>query len=584
MTWSWRLIEERVGGRHAISLRIFLIGAPFWIVGFVSNEPLAYDSPLNAALVLGAAALGQVFMGLVLLLAHFSVARNRKTKPVSLWVMAVVWAAAGSARIIAIVFTFDALNLANDISLATRIFVGATMAVVGYGLASYGMDALDRFRNERALILADLIDSEEQLAAHRATVETMKGALIQQVDSRLKESQAFSAVNLDRLEKSLVNRSDAKPELDELRSLSEKTWQTISQELWEKAPHVAPKIKVSEVLALFARSGPFRVPFFVVIAPFLFLLVYVRVFDPLPATVITMAWLGASVTASLVLNWLLARLTRLVNLAVVISVVAMMLSSVPLLAVTRVSGIGPEDPLRVIAIHALTLMMMMLLALFPTIARAGQQILANLHRHIDQATIEKLHVESQLTIASKKLASRLHGDVRGNFLASVLKLQKHIESDDIQGARETIERLRQMLSEAIEWNPEQTAGEEREQLAQFLTNWSALVDISFDKPLDAIPAEFMPVIHTIVVDAVTNAVRHGSADWIRISFTLEGADGVLSILNNGREKQTGRVGLGTLNLNQIAGDQWSRFTNDQDMTQLVVRLERNRLGSLTSRA
>jgi signal transduction histidine kinase len=584
MTWSWRLIQERVCGRHAISLPIFLISVPFWIVGFVSNEPLAYESPQNAMLILAIAAVGQVLMGITLLLAHFSVARKRKTKPVSIWVMATVWAAAGSVRIIAIVVAFEAFNLANEIPLATRLGVGATMAVVGYGLASYGMDALDRFRNERALILADLIESEEQLAAHRATVATMEGALIEQVNSRLRASQAFSAVNLDRLEKSLANRTDAKPELEELRSLSEKTWQTISQELWEKAPHGAPKIKVSEALALFARSGPFRVPFFVAAAPFLFLLVYGRVFDTIPGAVITMAWLGGTVTVSLVFNWLLARLTRLVKAALVLSTGAMVLSSIPLLAVTQMSGIGPEEPFRVIAIHAVTMMMVMLLALFPTVAKAGQQILDNLHQHIDQATIEKLHVESQLAVASKKLASRLHGDVRGNFLASVLRLQKYIESDDIQAARETIERLRHLLNESIEWNPEQTAGEDKEQLSQFLTNWSALVDIAFDKPLDSIPGDFIPVVHTIVVEAVANAVRHGGADWIRITFTLDEGDGVLSVLNNGQEKPTGRVGLGTLNLNQIAGDQWSRFTNDQGMTQLVVRLERNRLRSLTSQS
>lgn len=583
MKRSWQLLQERVGGRHAVSLPIFMGSIPFWVFGLVFNETFAFESPVNALLIFGIALLGQLSMGFVLLLAHFTVARNRKTQQVSLIVMGVVWALAGTARILTVVLALSVLGLPDTIPLGTRIVVGSLMAVAGFGLASYGMDALDRFRNERALILADLIESEEQLAAHRATVETLKSALIQQVDSRLKESQAYSSMNLDRLEKALTNRADAKPELDKLRLLSEKTWQTISQELWEQAPNVAPKIRTSELLTLFARSGPYRIPFFVVVSFFLYALIYSRVFDPIPGAVMTLAWLGASVTVSLGLNWVLARLPRFVNLALGVSLVGMMLSSLPLLMVTSRSGFGPEEQERVIALHALTMLVMMVLALFPTLARAGRQILDNLHLHIDRATIEKLHIESQLTVASKKLASRLHGNIRGNFLASVLRLQKHIEADDIKGAREAIEHLRGLLSEAIEWDPDQTTGAEQEQLSQFLTNWSALVDISLDKPIEAIPAEFLPVVHTVLVDAVTNAVRHGSADWIRITFTLEGDDGVLSILNNGRENQTTRVGLGTLNLNQIAGDQWSRFTNDQGMTQLVVRLERQRLASLTNR-
>jgi hypothetical protein len=192
MTLSWRLIQEGVGGRYAISLAVFLIGLPFWIVGFVLNESATYESPGNAAQVLVIALYGQVLMGAVLLLAHFSVARNRAQKPVSLFVMALVWSGAAVARIIAIVVAFELSGLENYLWFSVGFGVGALMAVVGYGLGSYGMDALERFRNERALILSDLIYSDEQLAAHRAAVATMEGALAISVDCRLRASQRFS--------------------------------------------------------------------------------------------------------------------------------------------------------------------------------------------------------------------------------------------------------------------------------------------------------------------------------------------------------------------------------------------------------
>jgi signal transduction histidine kinase len=65
----------------------------------------------------------------------------------------------------------------------------------------------------------------------------------------------------------------------------------------------------------------------------------------------------------------------------------------------------------------------------------------------------------------------------------------------------------------------------------------------FDKPLEAIPGALSsPAVHTIVVEAVANAVRHGGADWIRITFTLDEGDGVLSVLNNGQEKPTVELG------------------------------------------
>lgn len=568
-----------MGGRHAISLAVFLIGSPFWVLGFILNEPATYDSLRSAALVMVSAVIGQAVMGLVLFLGHLTLARNRATKPVSLVVMACIWGGSSVARILTVVFAFNASDLPNTVPLGTRIVVSAMIAIAGYGLGAYGLDALDRFRNERARILSDLIDSEEQLSAHRVTVETMKDALINNLDHRLKQSQGFSTQSLDHLEQAITNRLDAKPALEELRLLSEETWRTVSQELWAKAPSAAPTIKISEMLTVFSRSGPFQMPFLVTGAVFLYLLVYARTFEPVTGVIVTVAWLGAMVPVSFVLNAVLGRVPQFSITLLAASALVVILSAIPLLAVAERVGATADSPARIIAVHALTMTIVVISALLPTIGRASRGILDTLRHSIDSTAMEKLHIESQIDIASKKLASRLHGDIRGNFLATVLALQKDIESDDVEHARATIDKLRKLLAETIELGPE-SSETVRTALRKFLTNWSALVDIVVEKPLEEIPTEFLSAFHTVVVDAVNNAVRHGSADWIRISFAREGADLVVNVVNNGRKDGSNRVGLGTLHLNQLAGDMWHRSTNEQGRTQLVARLDRSRLGSL----
>lgn len=136
------------------------------------------------------------------------------------------------------------------------------------------------------------------------------------------------------------------------------------------------------------------------------------------------------------------------------------------------------------------------------------------------------------------------------------------------------------MAETIELGPESPEAT-RQAVQEFLTNWSALVDISLEKPLQEIPAEFLSAFHTVVVDAVNNAVRHGKADWIHVGVSLENDGLVVNIMNNGRKDSSNRVGLGTLHLNQLAGDMWNRSTNEQGITQLVARLDRSRLGSPT---
>ena len=582
MKLSWKLIQERAGGRYAISLPVFLIGSPFWVVGFILNENATYQSLGSAAQVIVITLYGHVIMGLVLFLAHLTVARNRTQKPIPLVVMALVWSGAAVARIIAMMHAFALSDLENGLPLSERIVASSLIAIAGYGLGAYGMDALERFRNERAQILSNLIHSEEQLATHRVAVETMKEALASSVDSRLKESQRFSTQSLDRLEAAITNKTEADLALEELRSLSEGTWRTISQELWAKAPSKPPNLRLSEMLTLFARSDPFRIPFLVTGSGFLFLLIYVRAFEPLAAVVITFSWLGAMVPLALVFNSILRKIAYLPKTVFALMATFFVASSVPVLAVASLVDVSTQLAPQVISVHALIMTITIATTVFPTIARASQGILDNLTKSVDQATLEQLHIESQLDIASKKLASKLHGDVRGNFLASVLALQKSMETDDVDGARATIDRLRHMLAEPM-GSTSDIQVSDSEAFAQFLTNWSALVDISIDKPLEDIPPLFFSAVHTIVVDAVNNAVRHGSADWIRISYTLEGDDVILNILNNGRPDSSNRVGLGTLHLNQLAGDMWRRFTNEQGITQLVARLEKNRLASIPQR-
>ena len=111
-------------------------------------------------------------------------------------------------------------------------------------------------------------------------------------------------------------------------------------------------------------------------------------------------------------------------------------------------------------------------------------------------------------------------------------------------------------------------------LEKFVHNWSALVDIAFDQPLSSIDPAYLPAVHTIVVDAVNNAVRHGKANWIRISFTSESDSLIITIQNNGTPRQGSRTGLGTAQLDLYAKDQWSLVRTANGMTQLLVKLDR----------
>lgn len=572
MTISWSEASLRIRGRWAISLTAYLVAAPFWIFGFVFNENVTYVSWSNAFTIFLIATAGHVGLGLVFLIAHLSVLRNRASKPIPLGTAIGVWGLAGASRAVILIAGLAMTGLVDDIPAFQRIVFSALMAIVGFAVTAFALDGLDRFASARAEILEDLLRSEEQLSAHRAAVSSMQETLVARVDKRLRQSQDNTERALDELEESLSSGTPNLPALEELKTLSDSTWQRISQDLWNTAPTRPPKIHFREFIDVYASSRPFRLLYIALVSGFLFALVYARVFNPAVGAALVGIWLVGALALGALGNQVLPGLHKYAVPGFFAVATILVFSSIPLLVLAESWGHTTDFLWRVISVHALSVFVALSTSVPATVANAHERILSALKQSLDSATLEKLHVESQLKVLSHKIANRLHGDTRGNFLAAILKLQDHISRGDHTAAVGEIRSLRAILQETQEVTP--LTDDSEGDLEKFVQNWSALVDIAFDQPLSSIDPVYLPAVHTIVVDAVNNAVRHGKANWIRISFTSESDSLIITIQNNGTPRQGSRTGLGTAQLDLYAKDQWSLVRTANGMTQLLVKLDR----------
>ena len=575
MASRWAETSTRVRGRWAISLTAYLVASPFWILGFLFNEDVTYASWQNALSVAVIATLGHLGLGLVFLVAHLTVLRHRAEVPAPLGLVIGVWGLAGATRAVVLVAGLNAFGLEDAIPPQQRVVFSALMAIAGFSIAAYALDAIEKFSVARAKALDVLLHGEGQLSAHRAAVESMQEALVAKVDLKLKESNHATIDALNQLEESLTSSSQALPALDDLSQLSDVTWQRISQELWNTAPSEAPRIRLRELLELWASSRPFRLMNLILVGGFLFILLYNRVFDPAIGALLAGLWTASALALGALGNWLLPSLRKYSFPAFLAVITFFVFSSIPLLVLADSWGHEAEYPWRVVSVHAISVFVALSTALPSTAASARERILSGLRRSLDSTTLEKLHVESQLKVLSHKIANRLHGDVRGNFLAASLKLQDQIARGDTHSAALEIQSLREILQESRDVAP--LAADSRVDLEKFVQNWRALVDIALDHPLSFVEDTYISAVHTIVVDAVNNAVRHGKADWIRIGFSREPGALTVTIQNNGEPKLSGRTGLGTAHLNLFAPDMWSLVRTANGLTQLVVRLESSSL-------
>ena len=579
MNPRWEAAALKMGGRRAVSLSGFLIAAPGWILGFVFNEEPTYSSWSTAFTIFAIAALAQVGMGVVFFGAHLTVLRHRRERPVPLWVAASVWASGGIVRGTLLVVGLNYFALDDDIPTPQRLLFSALISVVGFAVLAHALEEIDRFALARAEVLEVLLAGEEQLSAHRAAVQSMRNTLLAYVDKELRKSQQAVTASLDQLEASLSSPSEPRPNLEELRTLSDSTWQRVSTELWNQAPSHAPRIRLREFLTLYASAQPFRLQYLGLAAVFLFGLTYSRVYEIPVALALMGIWVAGALALGALGNWLLPSLERYGVPGYLAISGILLTSSLPLLLLAETWGYSADEPWRVVSLHVITLFVALSTSLPSAVSVARSRILTSLKNSLDSSTLEKLHVESQLKVVSHKVASRLHGDVRGNFLAAILKLQDHLARNDTEAARRDIHAIRLVLQQSE--SAPLGAGDELAELEAFITNWSALIDIGLEQPLAVIPTPYIPAVHTIVVDAVNNAVRHGKADWIRINFSRDAGALLLTVQNNGAPSQGGKSGLGTAYLDLYAPDTWSLVVTAQGMTQLLVRLEESHVAGIS---
>ena len=157
--WSatGRLKDAWVGA--GVSLVVFLVGSPFWILGFTLDESASYSGWTHAVQVFALAILGQVVTGGVFYLAHLTIAKNRRHTPVALWLLALIWSASAIARVAFLIVGLSILGPANSKSAPIRITTSTLIATLGFGIGAYGFDALHRFMTDCAGALTELLEA-----------------------------------------------------------------------------------------------------------------------------------------------------------------------------------------------------------------------------------------------------------------------------------------------------------------------------------------------------------------------------------------------------------------------------------------
>jgi signal transduction histidine kinase/lipid-A-disaccharide synthase-like uncharacterized protein len=536
--------REHIGGRWAISLLAYLINAPLnvlAILGNVDSAPTSSDA-LTWVLI---AVTGYLVLGVVLVIANFTVFSNRRLVPVPVWWVVVLGATAGAVRGLTVGVLADVTDLAAGGVGTTLIRIATGMVLGGILLpfAALMLSSISSYISSRHQLIAE----QQQLHAERMRAEGV--------------SEAVRVALIESLQE----------DLDEVaRTQSAELARGVSHRVWENAEQThPPTVKWGQVVwAAFSRN-PYP------IAPVAVIWLLSSWGGLIPTIGVIPAILQMVFTVlCITLVFLLGR--RLTSSRAGVSLLVFVLMMLILITLTGPVASLMFDPRELAARAPLILINSVWLPTLTITAgivvsavRSSEAVLATLTHQVDEEEIATAAAEQENQRIRRELATKLHGNVQSRLLAAAgLMRQPAI----MQRAEFTDPALLfQELSDELFLDDESASQTLGEQLDSIIRPWSGLmmITVSISERVDQ---AFTPSITKVVEEGLANAFRHGSAREVRCDVQADGAEVLVVIHDDGQGDDGPRApGIGSAVLNSLSSD-WSMQALPEGGHRLTVRL------------
>lgn len=538
-----------------------LLSSPLMIIGLIGTE---YQG--GGRVEIGSIALigvvGQLVLWLCFWLASFFDSGNGATSP---WFYLVVYFIAGQVRVVTLVAGFELFAVPHTTPLWQRVLTSALLIPLVFGFSSYSWAALMKYMALRAELIEQIAQSEIDLEQRRGIIASMRESFLKTVDAQVDQANAETLKSLSELEAQVEQGAVPAPELARLIEEADSRWRGISHRTFENARINLPRVRIGEFLDTMVASRPLSGWTILFGSVFVFSLTFSRIL-PLPEAVLwSVLWLAVYFPLTRALNIVGSRMSRARRWVFGFGVLALIFSGLWTLMIPGLEGVAHWAPF---VIHVTVLISSVVIGMGPAVSSNNQRVIDSLRRHLDQGTIDALRVESELVVLARKVASRLHAENRGEFMARILRLQQCLDRGEKDDALAEIRAIR----EALHTQRESDDDILDDDLMRFLNNWRGLVDINSNLHTAIVPDHLHPAINTVVMDAVNDAIRHGNADWIEVHLETGKEEVVLTVSNNGKHPgEQASLGMGAATLDRLAAGGWSREVDVLGFTRLTAR-------------
>ncbi len=541
---------ETIGGPLLIDWGLYLIATPFVLIfSVLINANLLTPEQTPTVLLVAVVSTATMF-GWSLIFDRV-LFRNRDRKPIN---------------IVGVVFFGFGLGVVKALS-SEGLFVWFN--IIEPSLSSALQRSLPVGLATLTLVLVVPL-SEYNRIQYQARRDSLVGSLVQQELDKQKDY--FDEADLGKISAGIqkVRSSNSAKEASEgLRKLVEKVIRPQSHKLWRKQSARFPNYTSRELLGYALLNSPFNPVSSTLLTAFgVFLFNVFR--EPFGSAVARTIIVGVTVFVFYLVASKIE--VRTVTSGIWLFALVVLVSSI---VGFYVSIVLAGEPFFSIAItHFLVYFFWQLMN---TLAVAAFKAIFDNSKTVDEE-LTKLNQDGALDesvreiigrINSRELADHLHSTVQNQVLASSLRLEKtDLSKQEIANELDVLENILESNSESFLKSNKSSIEAE---LAEIKNRWDGFVAIQATIST-AVPKTLVKKLQQILEEAISNAVRHGHAENIKIQIAETGENIFLSVIDDGFGPREGKPGLGTSLFETASLGRWKFEAADGGGSRLVVLL------------
>lgn len=557
--------QERIGGRWAISLQSYTIGAVLNIAilaltgGQIGADEIQ-TTDIGAWALVGVVA--ALIVGAYALAADASVFKHRREQPVSAWLAISFHCGVGLIFGLVIVIAGDRLIEPSTQDPFVRVGCVALIGLWWGVTASLVLEARDRFNRQREALIDRAVDLELATISETETAMRLRSAIAEEAGPALDGTR----MQVNHVLEGFASQTQALLPVEEwwkisqsLRTTADSTIRPLSHHLWEATDRHYPRPRLGRVLTRLFLYQRFAVLPTMTILAIGYLPAGVFRFGGFGGFLATVLMaLGAGALLSLA-NLAMGGTQRLHALVFVTALFAAELYEVGYLAFLSWRAgeslhPGPEVVGGMIAVGVSVL----LPAAYSSLNSIRAEILDRFRLDTDEARIRQLANARQLAHVTRQAARDLHGSVQTRLISCAVAIEQASRSGDITQFRHALETSIAILDAPLPDQSEDHSATISDEIRRMCAPWEGLCEFSceIEDELDEIRGPIAIAAGRIVEEAVANACRHGLAEsiWIQ-ARRVEGPAIAFQIDDDGAGPTGGQPGLGTAMLAGISRGQ-----------------------------